>query len=312
MSGTTFTYPLAKRIVSSTKWTEEQRGIIPEIETPIILNGNQDLLVRTNSTLPVGYTGAMAVQGEIVEQKQDGTYVPQMPIWIRDQNGGMLNSNTIYQARVAGTWTQEIITTNIITLTTLGLYLVQLPLIPKPSMYSDVTITGQGIVLRDGDVFDRGINAYYKIYRYQYNKGMYNAVLWMPRSTDNLVSIPLMTEALGNYIYLNVKCIDTGLTINGLDVLIPERCQLAYISSRQRYEFVQAEPNVFTPGIASQIKMPGWMVTKYNGFYLTNMVGNFLEYVCFVNANGWVYAINGYPPLTAGIGSGIGSGISGV
>jgi len=125
MSGTTFTYPLAKRIVSSTKWTEEQRGIIPEIETPIILNGNQDLLVRTNSTLLVGYTGAMAVQGEIVEQKQDGTYLPQMPIWIKDQNGGMLNSNTIYQARVGGTWTQNVTINGILAPTTLGLYLVQ-------------------------------------------------------------------------------------------------------------------------------------------------------------------------------------------
>jgi hypothetical protein len=125
MSGTTFTYPLAKRIVSSTKWTEEQRGIIPEIETPIIVNGNQDLLVRTSSTLPVGYTGAMAVQGEIVEQKQDGTYLPQMPIWIKDQNGGMLNSNTIYQARVGGTWTQNVTINGILAPTTLGLYLVQ-------------------------------------------------------------------------------------------------------------------------------------------------------------------------------------------
>jgi hypothetical protein len=125
MSGTTFTYPLAKRIVSSTKWTEEQRGIIPEIETPIILNGNQDLLVRTSSTLPVGYTGAMAVQGEIVEQKQDGTYVPQMPIWIRDQNSGTLSPSTIYQARVGGTWTENLTINGILAPTTLGLYLVQ-------------------------------------------------------------------------------------------------------------------------------------------------------------------------------------------
>jgi len=125
MSGTTFTYPMAKRIVSSTKWTEQQRGIIPEIETPIILNGNQDLLVRTSSTLPVGYTGAMAVQGEIVEQNQNGTYLPQMPIWIRDQNGGMLNSDTIYQARIGGTWTQDVTTNGIVKPTTLGLYLVQ-------------------------------------------------------------------------------------------------------------------------------------------------------------------------------------------
>jgi hypothetical protein len=125
MSGTTFTYPLAKRIVSSTKWTEEHRGIIPEIETPIILNGNQDLLIRTSSTLPVGYTGAMAVQGEIVEQNQNGTYVPQMPIWIRDQNGGTLSPSTIYQARVGGTWTQNVTINGILAPTTLGLYLVQ-------------------------------------------------------------------------------------------------------------------------------------------------------------------------------------------
>jgi len=88
-------------------------------------------LVRTNSTLPVGYTGSMAVQGEIVEQKQDGTYVPQMPIWIRDQNGSMLNSNTIYQARVGGTWTQDVTINGILAPTTLGLYLVQNAQIPS-------------------------------------------------------------------------------------------------------------------------------------------------------------------------------------
>ena len=141
MSGTAFTYPLAKRIVSSTKWTEEQRGIIPDIESPSYFNGNQQLLLRTNSTLPSGYTGTMAVQGEIVDQNQDGTYSKKMPVWIRDQNGGTLSANTIYQGISAGTYTQDITTNGITVPTTLGLYVVQnaqTPSIAEPFRVTDV------------------------------------------------------------------------------------------------------------------------------------------------------------------------------
>lgn len=124
MSGVGFTYPFAKRVSSATKWVEGQRGIL-EPEEPTAIDAYKEILVRTIATLPPGYTGTMAAQAEIVDRAEDGTIIARMPVWVKDINGGTLSANTIYQARVGGTYTQDITVNGIVTPTTLGLYLVQ-------------------------------------------------------------------------------------------------------------------------------------------------------------------------------------------
>jgi hypothetical protein len=67
----------------------------------------------------------MAVPGSIIEKLPSGQINIISKVWIRDQNGGTLSANTIYQARLGGTYTQNITTSGITVPTTLGLYLVQ-------------------------------------------------------------------------------------------------------------------------------------------------------------------------------------------
>jgi len=304
MSGTTFTYPLAKRIVSSTKWTEEQRGIIPEIETPIIVNGNQDLLVRTSSTLPVGYTGAMAVQGEIVEQNQNGTYLPQMPIWIRDQNGGMLNSNTIYQARVGGTWTQNVTINGILAPTTLGLYLVQ------------AASTGSGLTI--GSSISGRIQV------------DYNA----PNNSNRpvLMSATLPDGSMQSFTILNVgpdwRFGESTISAHGMAIVTDPLKRTAQLSTVFPF-LVQGEcekdylGNIIWRGAYRNpypVFDPLKLTTKLGGYFYGIMIApcSFTSpptlWLYMATVYGWQTGQYSHPWASSisGIGSGIGSGISGV
>ena len=120
-----FSESAATRIGAATRWAELQQGIPQDGygSSP----GNGLCLVRTRTTLPAGYTGAMAALGDVIEKQPDGIVNTLGQVWIKDQNGGTLSANTIYQARVGGTYTQDITTNGIKAPTTLGLYLVQLP-----------------------------------------------------------------------------------------------------------------------------------------------------------------------------------------
>jgi hypothetical protein len=125
----------AKRIAQSVRYTERLQGVpsTDPNENYGAAIGGQICLVRTDATLPPGYTGAMAAPGQVVEKQPDGTINKLGAIWIKDINGGALSANTNYMARIGGTWTQGVTTndvaTNAVTTTstTLGLYLVQMP-----------------------------------------------------------------------------------------------------------------------------------------------------------------------------------------
>ena len=120
---TVFSESAATRIGAATRWAELQQGIPQDGygSSP----GNGLCLVRTRTTLPAGYTGAIAALGDVIEKQPDGTINTLGQVWIKDQNGGTLSANTIYQARVGGTFAQNITTNGITAPTTLGLYLVQ-------------------------------------------------------------------------------------------------------------------------------------------------------------------------------------------
>jgi len=304
MSGTAFTYPLAKRIVSSTKWTEEQRGIIPDIESPSYFNGNQQLLVRTNSTLPSGYTGAMAVQGEIVDQNQDGTYSKKMPVWIRDQNGGTLSANTIYQGITAGNYTQDITTNGITVPTTLGLYLVQQAIIPKEEHYYPKFVT---------------LNDYYS-FGFSGNPVKYFRI--DPAYNYGSIIGTYGFRQISNIVYNNPTF---GPVQPILKVRYSGASQFPDGNRYALYEWYSDPIWVTTPvqisgGKAVLYNTP---VADYGGIAYAGGDGNYLCQWQLINIYSQVYSYSGFldyiipiskqtKSTTSGIGSGIGSGISGV
>jgi len=117
----------ARRIAQSVRYTERLQGVpsTDPNENYGTAIGGQICLVQTDATLPAGYNGAMGAPGQVVEKQADGTINKLGAIWIKDQNGGTLSASTIYQARIGGTWTQDVTTNGIVKPTTLGLYLVQ-------------------------------------------------------------------------------------------------------------------------------------------------------------------------------------------
>lgn len=116
----------AKRISRSVLWSERMQGIPSTDPNENYSQSTSSIcLVRTGTTLPAGYTGAMAALGDVVEKQPDGTINSLGAVWIKDINGGTLSANTIYQARVGGTYAQDLTTNGVTASTTLGLYLVQ-------------------------------------------------------------------------------------------------------------------------------------------------------------------------------------------
>lgn len=67
------------------------------------------MLVRTPSSLPSGYDGSEALDGELVEFPQGATaYHASIPsVWIQALNNEELTQDTVYHARFAGTLTQD-------------------------------------------------------------------------------------------------------------------------------------------------------------------------------------------------------------
>lgn len=117
----------AKRIAQSVRYTERLQGVpsTDPNENYGTAIGGQICLVQTDATLPAGYNGAMGAPGQVIEKQPDNTINKLGAVWLKDINGGTLSANTIYQARIGGTWTQDVTTNNIVKPTTLGLYLVQ-------------------------------------------------------------------------------------------------------------------------------------------------------------------------------------------
>lgn len=290
---TVFSESAATRIGAATRWAELQQGIPQDGygSSP----GNGLCLVRTRTTLPAGYTGTMAALGDVIEKQPDGTVTVIGAVWIKDINGGTLSANTIYQARVGGTYAQDLTTNGVTVSTTLGLYLVQTTPTPIAYGYSRARYFGPPII-------EAGTGIAYTAIFFEGYTGQRNGVIRTPvyglagidTFLQSLAAIGYYPPVLVKYTEQKAKFGDLIYTGPTLSEVIPFALSSSIIQS----------------GLATG------MVSNPLGISGTNYMANFGYSVLnmFDTVYKWpqVTILNAYPPTTSGIGSGIGSGISGV
>lgn len=103
-----FSLDSARRVAEATRAYEASLlGVTGPQSRPIGAPGL--MLVRTPGTLPDGYTGAEAIEGELVELPQGATAYHTIisKVWIQDLNDEALSPDTVYHARFAGTKSQD-------------------------------------------------------------------------------------------------------------------------------------------------------------------------------------------------------------
>ena len=305
---TVFAESAATRIGAATRWAELQQGIPQDGygSSP----GNGLCLVRTRTTLPAGYTGAMAALGDVIEKQPDGTVTVIGTAWIKDQNGGTLSPNTIYQARIGGTWTQDVTTNTIVTPTTLGLYLVQMPVVKKqPNYYPSILalsndrrfyVPGNGT----GAYFIFGPNAVF----YMYGLHMVSNIVRDGGGLDAIV-------------YPQLKIIDTEYTVKFNNItyqIFNGYSDPIWVDGALKIEvasgaFPKASNSFTGKSYNTPVDDPGNIATSgKTGLYLCQWTldNKFANNSAF--GDRLIVVSKQQTQTTGGIGSGIGSGISGV
>ena len=295
----------AKRIAQSVRYTERLQGIpsTDPNENYGAASGNQICLVQTDATLPAGYNGAMGAPGQVVEKQANGTINNLGAIWIKDQNGGTLSTNTIYQARIGGTWTQDVTTNGIVKPTTLGLYLVQ-----KSGggggfyePFKVTNITTAGITVMTLDTLRTGL-----------------AKLAVPTFAYLGPQAPAMFSIIRPTIYGSGIWPSSGqdLTIYKIDPFT-FWAEARYYTSTTYGDIVTCR----APGYIGNANPwnfdandPLRLVRRYqnNYGYCQVVLQAFPNFTCGASNNFGVISANGFDTLYSGIGSGISTGISGV
>jgi hypothetical protein len=294
----------AKRIAQSVRYTERLQGVpsTDPNENYGAAIGGQICLVQTDATLPAGYNGAMGAPGQVVEKQPDGTINKLGAIWIKDQNGGTLSANTIYQARIGGTWTQDVTTSGIVKPMTLGLYLVQKSGgggIYEPFKVTD--ITAAGILVMTLDTLKTGL-----------------AMPAVPTFAYLGPQSPAMFSIIRPTIYGSGIWPSSGrnLTIYKIDPFT-FWAEARYYTSTSYGDIVTCR----APGYIGNANPwnfdandPLRLVRRYqnNYGYCQVVLQAFPNFTCGASNNFGVISANGFDTLYSGIGSGIGSGISGV
>jgi len=306
-----FSEDSAKRIARSVRYTERLQGVpsTDPNENYGAASGNQICLVQTGPTLPAGYNGAMGAPGQVVEKQADGTINKLGAIWLKDINGGTLSASTIYQARIGGTWTQDVTTNGIVKPTTLGLYLVQLPTIAL-----------------EEDHFKPGYSIPYfpdPATRFFYN-GVYYQIIGGPNVVVTTYNgLQFSDFAYGSYNISNLRCFirktkktfsfqNTTYTIYewySSDVFLVTPIAIRYnYALKPDGSFYNV--SVINPAIYLQTY--GVSFNTFSGFYhCIYRISRNYNYSQFDDQLLAVAKVADFP-TTGGIGSGIGSGISGV
>lgn len=304
---TVFSESAATRIGAATRWAELQQGIPQDGygSSP----GNGLCLVRTRTTLPAGYTGAMAALGDVIEKQPDGTVNTLGQVWIKDINGGTLSANTIYQARVGGTYTQDIITNGIKIPTTLGLYLVQQAIKEiEPHFYPEpISVDNQlaywplgtqivyfpfGWLYGGNVVISTFGQIFSNIVRSNSNyAGIVNPILKIRRTSSSITFPNTLKYIIFEY-YSDPIWVNQALTIT---------------SGTAGTGFGSFNTPVLDPAGIAVAGGPGKYLCQWQMLSLQNQFYSYSNFVDFLTVVSKVPT-----PTTSGIGSGIGSGISGV
>ena len=294
-NGIVFDRDSARRIANATRGYEQEQSAPESVNYQENGSYGRMMLVRTDSILPSGYTGLMAALGSIIEKLPSGQINIISKVWIKDQNNGTLLANTIYQARLGGTYTQDITTNGITAPTTLGLYLVQTTPTPIAYGYSQARYFGPPII-------DAGTGIAYTAIFFEGYTGQRNGVIRTPvyglagidTFLQSLAAIGYYPPVLVKYTEQKAKFGDLIYTGPTLSEVIPFALSSSIIQSGL------ATGMVYNPlGISGTNYMVNF------GYSVLNMFGTVYKWP-------QVTVLNAYPPTTSGIGSGIGSGISGV
>jgi hypothetical protein len=125
MSGIVFEPDSARRIAAATRGYEQSLSA-PE-PTTYEADGSYGrmMLVRTDSSFPTDYTGYKAAGGAVIEKRADGSVKVIATAWLKDSNNNKLKPGFIYQARLSGVYTQNVLINGIETPKTFALYIVQ-------------------------------------------------------------------------------------------------------------------------------------------------------------------------------------------
>ena len=140
-NGIVFDRDSSRRIANATRGYEQEQSAPEPVNYQVDGSYGRIMLVQTASTLPTNYTGLIAVEANIVEKLPNNNVNVISNVWVKDLNNQLLSANTIYKARFSGEWTQNIIKNGITVPTTLGLYVVQnaqTPSIAEPFRVTDV------------------------------------------------------------------------------------------------------------------------------------------------------------------------------
>jgi len=294
----------AKRIAQSVRYTERLQGV-PSTDPNENYGraiGGQICLVQTDATLPGGYNGAMGAPGQVVEKQADGTINKLGAVWIKDQNGGTLSASTIYQARIGGTWTQDVTTNGIVTPTTLALYLVQKSGgggIYEPFKVTDITTAGISVMTLD--TLKTGL-----------------AMPAVPTFAYLGPQAPAMFSIIRPTIYGSGIWPSSGknLTIYKIDPFT-FWAEARYYTSTSYGDIVTCRAPGYI-GNANPWNFDGndplRLVRRYqnNYGYCQVVLQAFPNFTCGASNNFGVISANGFDTLYSGIGSGISTGISGV
>jgi hypothetical protein len=299
-SGIAFTPDSARRIANATRGWEQQQGAPEPTTYEADSSYGRMMLVRTDPSFPTNYSGDMAAGAAIIEKLADGTVKVITTVWLKDLNNAALKPSTIYQARLSGTYTQEVIVNGISTFKTFALYLVQLPVFSDESHFRPFWF-----FLSNSNIFVMQNSTYMWLYG--------NVVIqWQGvMSNYSIGSVRLFVRTTRNTItYNNVKytlaewytdeIIVGPVKIYGID---------AYKPDGSIYNIVVKNPwnYALQMGIGNFNSAGGYFVCQYKISpeqkpYTYTLCAD--QLVCISKIAEW--------QTTAGIGSGIGSGISGV
>ena len=307
---TVFSESAASRIGAATRWAELQQGIPQDGygSSP----GNGMSLVRTVANLPSDYGGSVAALGNLIEKNQNnynGNPILIAPVWIKDINNTALGPNATYQARYAGTLTQTLTVNNVPTPTTLGLYLVQQAIKEiEPHFYPEPISVDNQLAY-----WPLGTQSVYFPFGWLYGGNV--AISTFSKFFSNIVRSNSNIAGIVNPI-LKIRRTSSSITFpNTLKYIIFEYYSdpiwvnqaLTITSGTAGTAFGSFNTPVLDPAGIATAGGPGKYLCQWQMLSLQNQFYSYSNFVDFLTVVSKVPT-----PTTSGIGTGIGSGISGV